>query len=399
MSAGNHKCLSFSPFKMNGNSFISIQSLPCPSDSNNYKKGTPPLKSSRKCPHGHRKYTCRECKGSQICQHDKRRERCKECKGSQICPHNQVKARCKECKGIQICQHSRRKEYCKDCKGVQICPHDRVKASCRDCKGSYFCPHNRARSVCKDCKGSGICQHGRSRQFCKECKGSRICPEECPNYGNFKSLCASCGGSQLCQLCRITSLGRGRKVCASCLPVPFQASRSKEVRLAAKLNKWVNEDKIPAYTRWNKQNPLADPFQCGKYRVDFTFERPTKVVLLECDERQHSEYNRRCELVRQAQVSVAFGGLPVHWIRYNPDTFRLNGVTHVVTAQERESILLKQLQLAFHQTDFEHLLTITYICYTRPSAADGELHETLKFKTIEEYIAWTESTTKGPINI
>ena len=165
------------------------------------------------------------------------------------------------------------------------------------------------------------------------------------------------------------------------------------MRLAAKLNKWASEDKIPVYTLWNKQNPLADPSQCGKYRVDFTFERPTKVVLLECDEHQHSEYNRRCELVRQAQVSVGFGGLPVHWIRYNPDTFRLHGMTRVATAQERESILLKQLQQAFHETDFDHLITITYICYTRSNADDGELHETLKFKTIEEYITWVESTS------
>jgi len=392
-------------------------------------KGTPPPKTRKKCLHGKRKAYCRECKGSQICQHDRQRARCKECKGSQICehdsrknycrqckgvqicehdrrrarckdckgssicPHDQVKERCKQCKGNQICQHDRRQEYCKDCKGVQICPHNRVKASCRACKGSYFCIHNRVRTICKECKGSQICQHNRLRQSCKECKGSSICPEECPNYGNFKSLCAGCGGSNLCKLCHITCLGRGKKFCASCLPVPFQASRSKEVRLAAKLNKWANEDKIPVYTLWNKQNPLAEPSQCGKYRVDFTFERPTKVVLLECDEHQHSEYNRRCELVRQAQVSLGFGGLPVHWIRYNPDSFRLNGIACMATTQERESILLKQLQLALQETDFDHLITITYMCYTRTNADDSEMHETLKFKTIEEYTTWTEGTS------
>lgn len=165
------------------------------------------------------------------------------------------------------------------------------------------------------------------------------------------------------------------------------------MRLAAKLNKWVSEDKIPEYTLWNKQNPLAEPSQCGKYRVDFTFEGPSKVVLLECDEHQHSQYNRRCELVRQAEVSLGFGGLPVHWIRYNPDAFKLNGVTSMITTQERESILLKQLEIAFQETDFDHLITITYICYSRSNAEGCELHETLKFKTVEEYMAWTEITS------
>jgi hypothetical protein len=162
------------------------------------------------------------------------------------------------------------------------------------------------------------------------------------------------------------------------------------------LNKWASEGKIPVYTLWNKQNPLADPSQCGKYRVDFTFELSNKVVLLECDEYQHSEYNRRCELVRQAEVSIGFGGLPVHWIRYNPDSFKLNGIVRATTAEERENALLILLQHAFSETDFDHLLTVTNICYNKSSTDNSDLHETLKFATIDEYISWVERTTKGP---
>lgn len=383
------------------NSTVPIPGHMCPGEVEDYKKGTPPSKILKKCPHDMRKSHCRKCKGSQICHHDRRRARCKECKGSGICPHDQVKERCKECKGIQICQHNKRKEYCKDCKGVQICPHNRVKASCRQCKGSYFCPHNRVKTICKDCRGSQICQHDRLRQYCKGCKGSGICPES----GNFKSICAHCNGKRLCQICHFTAVDKTRKACASCLPIPFRASRCKEVKLAAKLSKWAYQNKIPMYTLWNRQNPWADPAQCGKFRVDFTFEGPVKVVLLECDEYQHSHYDKYCELARQAQVSLGFGGLPVHWIRYNPDAFKLNNVTRVTTGDERAFILLRQLQSAFDSTDQDCLLTITYICYNKNSLATAleddlsDLHETFKFKTIEAYIKWMERTTSRDVII
>ena len=372
-------------------------------------KGTPPLKTRKKCFHGRRKAYCKDCKGSQICVHGRVKPCCKECKGSKVCVHNCAKEYCKDCKGSQICPHGRRKAYCKECKGSQICVHNKTRALCKQCNGSQICYHNRFKTQCKECKGSQICFHGRlkyrckeckgfpkrglcsheyRKEYCKECKGSQICIHD-----KLKCFCSECGGSRLCSLCHFTQVSRNKQVCAKCLPRPYHRSPVKEIKLAARLQDWASEKLIPVYSLWNKQNPWADPAQCGKYRVDFIFELENKVVLLECDENQHSIYDQRCELVRQAHVSLGFGGLPVHWIRYNPDSFRLNGVIRMATAQERESILLSQLQQAFHETDFDHLITITYICYTRSNADNGNLHETLKFKTIEEYTAWTESTS------
>jgi hypothetical protein len=170
--------------------------------------------------------------------------------------------------------------------------------------------------------------------------------------------------------------------------------------MAALLDEWARQDLIPRYTLWNKQNPLADPAQCGKYRVDFTFELATGVVLLECDERMHSDRVLRCELVRQAEVSLGFGGLPVHWIRYNPDAFKIDGVTRVTQKGERETELLRVLQEALGHADYGHLITITYICYRRnetvtdASDHENDLVQTRKFKTIEDYNMWVEAFTR-----
>jgi hypothetical protein len=185
-------------------------------------------------------------------------------------------------------------------------------------------------------------------------------------------------------------------LCASCLPIPNRSSRNEETKLAAKLDKWANEGKIPLYSSWNKQNPLADPSQCGKYRVDFTFEMPSGIVLLECDERQHSDYVRRCELVRQAEVALGFGGLPVHWVRYNPDAFKINGTTRVTKRDERESTLLRNLQLALTMPDFEHFIAVTYVCYSNPGSTSADpdvLVQRHVFKTVEDYNTWVEKSS------
>jgi hypothetical protein len=333
-----------------------------------------------------------ECQGSQMCLHGRRKDFCKECKGSQICSHGRRKFYCKECKGSQICQHNHIKQSCKQCKGSQICPHNRAKPNCKECKGSQICPHNRLKSHCKECKGSQICTHGRKRSYCKPCNGSQIC-----QHGKVKAYCVDCGGNQLCQLCHFTQISRDRKICAKCLPKPFHNSPYKEIKLAARLRDWAREGVIQMYSFWNKQNPLADPTQCGNYRVDFIFELHEKVVLLECDENQHCGYDKRCEFIRQAKVSLGFGGLPIYWIRYNPDVFRLDGRVHSVKKNDRESVLLKMLQLALSSIDFDHFITLIYICYNKSTPASGtmedDLCETFKFKNIEDYTEWVEQKT------
>lgn len=377
-------------------------------------KGTPPLRTRKQCLHGRRKAYCRECKGSQICSHDRVKSCCKECKGSRVCAHNRAKEFCKDCKGSQICPHERRKAYCKECKGSQICTHNKTKALCKTCNGSQICSHNRFKTQCKECKGSQICFHGRlkyrckecegfpksglcshnhRKEYCRKCKGSQICIHD-----KLKYFCSHCGGSRLCSLCHFTQVPRNKQVCAKCLPRPYHTSPFKEIKLAARLQDWASEEMIPAYSFWNKQNPLADPSQCGKYRVDFIFELEDKVVLLECDENQHGIYDQRCELIRQAHVSLGFGGLPVHWIRYNPDMFKLNGIVSSTNTKDRESVLLKQLQLAVQCTDFDHFIAVTYVCYNKATPASGSLEndliETLRFKTIDDYTDWIEQKTR-----
>ena len=161
--------------------------------------------------------------------------------------------------------------------------------------------------------------------------------------------------------------------------------------MAATLNDWANEGAIPKYDQWNKENPKADPVQCGRYRMDFVYEWAEGVLILEYDEHMHSDRNKRCELVRMANVTQGYGGRPVFWIRYNPDAFKVNGSTLTTTRKKREKILKEKLQDMVGDADYDHFMTVCYLCYDKPEKTDDNYVQTFKFTTPQAYQDWVDS--------
>ena len=168
----------------------------------------------------------------------------------------------------------------------------------------------------------------------------------------------------------------------------------------AELEEWARESKIPLYTSWNKQNPLSDPIQCGRYRVDVAYDQDTFAALFECDEDQHSHYDRACELVRQGKIALSYGGKPVRFVRYNPDAFKVGGMTRRTGNDERKRVLLDHLQNVFgdntwiYQNDTQdslNFMIVDYLFYDPiiPGSAGG-LVQTFKFATLQEYEEWAE---------
>ena len=90
----------------------------------------------RRCVHGRRRYTCRDCGGRGICAHGRQRNTCTECGGSSICAHGRRRHTCRECGGSSICAHGRRRHRCRECGGVGICAHGRRRYRCCLCYDS-----------------------------------------------------------------------------------------------------------------------------------------------------------------------------------------------------------------------------------------------------------------------
>ena len=51
------------------------------------------------------------------------------------------------------------------------------------------------------------------------------------------------------------------------------------------------------------------------------FELNDKIIILECDEHQHKDRACVCEQTRMINIGQIFGGLPVYFIRFNPDNY------------------------------------------------------------------------------
>ena len=60
---------------------------------------------------------------------------------------------------------------------------------------------------------------------------------------------------------------------------------------------------------------------CGKERPDRVYESQSFILILECDENQHKDRQCSCEQTRMVNIGQAYGGLPVYFIRFNPDDY------------------------------------------------------------------------------
>jgi len=78
---------------------------------------------------------------------------------------------------------------------------------------------------------------------------------------------------------------------------------------------------------------------CGKERPDRVFELEDKIVILECDEHQHRERNCACEQTRMINIGQGYGGLPVYFIRWNPDDYKTVNNNDPETISKRYRLL------------------------------------------------------------
>ena len=102
--------------------------------------------------------------------------------------------------------------------------------------------------------------------------------------------------------------------CEYCRPSTFKA-----VRLAKQnaLMEYLDARELVG----SGTDKVVEGGMCGKERPDRVFDFGDKIVILECDENQHKERERDCELTRMKNIGQMFGGTPVYFIRWNPDGY------------------------------------------------------------------------------
>ena len=119
---------------------------------------------------------------------------------------------------------------------------------------------------------------------------------------------------QECVSCHLVMVLGEDQRCEYCHPETFQTARlAKQNALMAYLDQ---RDLKGAST-----DTIVNQGDCGKERPDRVYELPDRVIILECDEHQHRDRACVCEQTRMVNISQGYGGIPVSFIRWNPDDY------------------------------------------------------------------------------
>jgi hypothetical protein len=119
-----------------------------------------------------------------------------------------------------------------------------------------------------------------------------------------------------CVKCHLTMILNASDNCEYCDPATFETARlAKQNALMDYLDSRKDLPKVTS------TDITIDHGICGKERPDRIYDMDNKIVILECDERQHNDRACVCEQTRMANIGQSFGGMPVYFIRWNPDDY------------------------------------------------------------------------------
>jgi hypothetical protein len=142
----------------------------------------------------------------------------------------------------------------------------------------------------------------------------------------------------------------------------------------------IKEQRVITFLESNgfKFDSLDRPVEggCTKYRPDGLIDFKLFEVAVEVDEHQHESYPLECEIIRMIMIHQDFGGKPVIFIRFNPDSYESSGKS--INYKEREKILLNLLSLFHNVTELKYPLIVCYLFY---DGFDGQV----KFKSLDSF--------------
>lgn len=162
-----------------------------------------------------------------------------------------------------------------------------------------------------------------------EANGIRFCEEHKPD--DAENL-----GVDTCQSCGLEDILTNGK-CCTCDPTIIQQRRhAKENRIG---------DILTASQITFVHDRTLEGFMCGRERPDFQIDCGTHFVYVEVDEHQHQSYACECEQTRMINL-VEARGMPVRFIRYNPDVYEPVKGQRTQKQEQREKKLVEYVKYA-----------------------------------------------------
>ena len=170
------------------------------------------------------------------------------------------------------------------------------------------------RSHCAKHRQKGMIRRPNAK--CSTCKelaiwGTNWIPKHCEAH---KTADEQNLVEQPCISCKLMYVLDKENKCENCNPESFATARlAKQNALMAYLD--ANN------LKGDSTDITIDNGICGKERPDRVYDFGDKIVILECDEHQHKDRQCLCEQTRMVNIGQTFGGIPVYFIRWNPDDY------------------------------------------------------------------------------
>lgn len=212
------------------------------------------------------------------------------------------------------------------------------------------------------------------RAKCIVCKkqavyGKNFVPSHCEEHKSFDDDNLM---ERECISCHLTMILDKNNKCEYCDPVRFQTNRlAKQNALMDYLDR--------KGLRGNSTDIVIDNGTCGKERPDRIFDFEDKILILECDEHQHRDRQCECEQTRMVNISQSYGGIPVYFIRWNPDNYTTMHSRLPELIQKRYLTLAKYIDNV--RMNLIQLPTaLLSVCYMYYDGWDGV--ENMEWKTV-----------------
>ena len=190
--------------------------------------------------------------------------------------------------------------------------------------------------------------------------------ESCQELGTYES-----NGTRFCEEHKVDNaenIGMGRCVecglddiltngkCATCDPLIIKIRRHiKENRV---------KDLLDVANIKYIHDRMLEGTMCGRERPDFQIDCGMHFVYVEVDEHQHNSYACECEQTRMYNL-VEVRGIPVRWIRYNPDIYEPKTGQSNVKIEKREIKLIEYIKWAMEHSPKEEgcISNVLYLFY------------------------------------
>ena len=256
--------------------------------------------------------------------------------------------------------------YCKDCAEPNMIDiKSRKCITCKKTRASYgipglyptMCAKHRTENMIS--KPHAICKN-------KNCKSPAIYgiknPIHCEIHKKTNEInltetfCKNCGLLDVCidNLCI--------NICSNSEKITYEMKRRKKIKELRILK--ILESKYGKPHEYN----IRVSSQCGgknSEEKEFGYDFNTHKLYIEVDENQHKSYCEVGEINRMKNIFMNDGGIPIIFIRYNPDNYKINGKKQKIPQQKREDELIKWIKYYKYINNIKgYYLSVQYLYYT-----------------------------------